>query len=109
MHFSLPLACEYFHEFAVDQNLLSSKIMPIDFLFILLFLLPVNSFYYVFLLMSDHQIVCCRPSVIPGPVPDELVVSAAESIGVFWLYCGNYSISTYPFITLCACVFVICL
>lgn len=26
--------------------------------------------------------MCCRPSAIPGPVPDELVVPATESIGL---------------------------
>lgn len=28
-----------------------------------------------------------RPSAIPGPVPDEIVAPATESIGVFQLYC----------------------
>ena len=30
-------------------------------------------------------IVYCRPSAIPGPVPDEIVLPATESIGLFEL------------------------
>jgi hypothetical protein len=29
--------------------------------------------------------VYCRPSAIPGPVPDEIVLPATESIGLFQL------------------------
>jgi len=27
----------------------------------------------------------CRPSIIPGPAPDELVIPATESVGLFHL------------------------
>lgn len=27
--------------------------------------------------------LCFRPSAIPGPIPDELIAPAAESIGMF--------------------------
>lgn len=30
-------------------------------------------------------IVYCRPSAIPGPVPDEIVLPATESVGLFQL------------------------
>jgi hypothetical protein len=30
-------------------------------------------------------VVYCRPSAIPGPVPDEIVLPATESIGLFQL------------------------
>lgn len=34
-------------------------------------------------------VVYCRPSAIPGPVPDELVLPATESIGLFQLMWNN--------------------
>lgn len=34
-------------------------------------------------MLKEQRFLCCRPSAIPGPVPDELVVPATESIGLF--------------------------
>ena len=34
-------------------------------------------------------VVYCRPSAIPGPVPDEIVLPATESIGLFQLMWNN--------------------
>lgn len=47
-----------------------------------------NQVIIIFWVMTDliHSLYFlshCRPSIIPGPAPDELVIPAAESVGLF--------------------------
>lgn len=48
------------------------------------FLFPCSSERF-FWIVNIVFVMHCRPSAIPGPVPDELVLPATESIGLFQL------------------------
>ena len=56
----------------------------LEFIFLLSLLAEMKLYYDLFLVTS---LLYYRPSIIPGPAPDEIVLPAADSIGEFSSYC----------------------